>query len=96
MQHQYEIHFVRQGKKETLRISHVGMSEMIALRIVTTDLGVCVGETLTLQTRDELIALAERLQINKVRWNRASHTISFAERAKLSMQSIPLMDITDE
>lgn len=96
MRHQFEIHFVRQGRKEILRTAHSTMSEIIALKIVIIESGICVGRTQLLRSRIELIEFARSLNIHSVRWNRASHTMAFAERTKLKSQTIELVDVTGE
>jgi hypothetical protein len=83
MDSQYEIHFVRSGHKEVIRVSRRHMSELQAWTIALMRAGVCYGELTQLTANESIMALAKRLSVSGVRWNKASHTISFAERSSL-------------
>ncbi|MBK5008866.1 hypothetical protein IAE33_000726 [Pseudomonas sp. S60] len=83
MDSQYEIHFVRSGHKEVIRVSSHHMSEIRAWKIALMRAGVCYGELTQLIASESIMALAKRLSVSGVRWNKASHTISFAERSSL-------------
>ncbi|MBA6098980.1 hypothetical protein I5S53_05395 [Pseudomonas juntendi] len=87
MDSQYEIHFVRAGHKEVVRVCARSMSHQRALGIALMHVGACYGQ---LGVDADLMALAERLSVSQVRWNRASHTMSFAERS--SRQAVKLWD----
>ncbi|MBV6287720.1 hypothetical protein [Pseudomonas aegrilactucae] len=84
MDSQYEIHFIRAGHKEVLRVSRRHMSEPEAWKIALMHAGACYGDITQLVAHESIMALAKRLSVSGVRWNRASHTISFAERSSLT------------
>lgn len=83
MDSQYEIHLVQSGHKEVIRISRRYMSEPEAWKIALLQAGACYGDIAQLPTHESIIALAERLSVSEVRWNKSSHTISFAKRSYL-------------
>lgn len=83
MDSQYEIHFVRSGHKEVLRVSRRHMSEPEAWKIALLQAGACYCDITQLPVHDSIIALAKRFSVSGVRWNKASHTISFTERSSL-------------
>lgn len=82
MDSQYEIHFVRSGQKEVIRVSRHHMCETRAWKIALMCAG-GYGELTLLIAYESIMALAKRLSVSGVRWNKASHTISFAERSSL-------------
>ena len=45
--------------------------------------GACYGDIVQLPAHESMMALAKRFSVSGVRWNKASHTISFAERSHL-------------
>ena len=83
MDSQYEIHFIRSGHKEVIRVSRYHMSETQAWKIALMHSGACYGELTQLIANQSIMVLAKRLSVSKVRWNKASHTISFSERSSL-------------
>lgn len=84
MDSQYEIHFVRAQHKEVLRVSRRHMSGPQAWEIALMHAGACYGEITQLAAHESIMVLAKRFSISGVRWNKASHTISFAERSSLN------------
>ncbi|SMF38227.1 hypothetical protein SAMN02745962_03459 [Pseudomonas sp. LAIL14HWK12:I11] len=84
MDSQYEIHLVRAGHKEVLRVSRRYMSSSQAWGIALMHAGACYGEITQLAVHESIMLLAKQFSVSGVRWNKASHTISFTERTSLT------------
>lgn len=71
------------------------MTEISSWKIVAINCGACFGEFGSTNSYQELVEAAGRMGIENVRWNRASHTMAFSERAELKSQQIKIVDITN-
>ncbi len=83
MQDKYEIHYVKNGLKKVVVTNHNGMNWLEAWKTALLIDGTCAGATVGLRCIDEAMATAGASGISKVRWNKASHIVSWSERARL-------------
>ena len=84
MQDKYEIHYVKNGLKKVVVTDRNGMSWLEAWKAALLIDGACVGATVGLRCITDAMARAEESGISKVRWNKASHTASWSERARMN------------
>lgn len=84
MQDKYEIHYVKNGLKKVVVTDRNGMSWLEAWKAALLIDGACVGATVGLRCINDAMARAEESGISKVRWNKASHTASWSERARMN------------
>lgn len=89
----FEIHFVREGKKEVRRLGVLRMSDICALKAVLMECGMCYGALSTVHDRRILAALASTYGIKNVRWNKAIHTIPFVVRMEHVKKRIDIYEI---
>lgn len=90
MRERYEIHFVAGGHKQAIIIERSGMSDLEAWKAALLHHGECAGTTFNIRQVSQAIDRAQELGIVKVRWNKASHTIAWTERAKLARSMVGL------
>lgn len=90
MRERYEIHFVADGFKQAIIVERSGMSDLEAWKAALLHHGECAGTTFNIRRVLEAIDRANDLGIEKVRWNKASHTIAWSERAKLARSIVGL------
>ena len=93
MKERYEIHFVVSGYKQAIIIERSSMSDLEAWKAALLHHGECAGTTFNIRLISEAIDRAEDRGIRKVRWNKASHTIAWSERAKLARSMVGLRSI---
>ena len=84
MQDKYEIHYVKNGLKKVVITHRNSMNWLEAWKAALLIDGACVGATVGLRCINEAIVRAEESGISKVRWNKASHTASWSERARMT------------
>lgn len=88
MQDQYEIHYVKHGLKKVVITHRNGMTWLDAWKAALLIDGACVGTTVGLRCVEEAVARAGINGISKVRWNKASHVVSWSERARLNERKV--------
>ncbi|WP_338585893.1 hypothetical protein [Pseudomonas sp. MAG733B] len=93
MRERYEIHFVAGGFKKVIIIEGSSMSDLEAWKAALLHHGECAGSTFNIRYIADAIEKASRRDIRKVRWNKASHTIAWSERAKLARNTVGLKSI---
>lgn len=93
MRERYEIHFVASGAKEVIIIERSRMCDLEAWKAALLHHGECAGSTLNIRLIAQAIEKATGREIEKVRWNKASHTIAWSERAKLARKAVGLKHI---
>lgn len=93
MQDTYEIHYVKHGLKKVFVLNRNAMSEFDAWKAALLIDGECVGTTVFLRTLDDAITRATLNGISKVRWNKASHVVSWSERARQNQNTLPVTRI---
>lgn len=93
MRERYEIHFVAAGFKRVIIIERSSMSDLEAWKAALLHHGECAGTTFNIRLIGEAIEKATGWDIRKVRWNKASHTIAWSERAKLARNTVGLKNI---
>lgn len=84
MQDKYEIHYVKHGQKKVVVTNRSGMTWLEAWKAALLIDGACVGATVGLRCVEEAITRAGESGISKVRWNKATHTASWSERARMN------------
>jgi hypothetical protein len=90
MRERYEIHFVASGYKEVIIVERSSMCALEAWKAALLHHGECAGITLNIQLNKDAIEKAASQGISNVRWNKASHTIAWSERAKLNRNVVGL------
>ena len=93
MTERYEIHFVANGFKKVMVIERSGMSDIEAWKTALLHHGECAGATFTIHNIFDVVENALRRGIRNVRWNKASHTITWSERAKLARNTVGVKSI---
>jgi hypothetical protein len=93
MRERYEIHFVAGGFKKVIIIERSSMSDLEAWKAALLHHGECAGATFNIRLIADAIAIATDRAIKKVRWNKATHTIAWSERAKLARNTVGLKNI---
>ncbi|MGY2185520.1 hypothetical protein D3C81_478760 [compost metagenome] len=93
MRERYEIHFVAGGFKKVIIIERSSMSDLEAWKAALLHHGECAGSTFNIRYIADAIEKASGRDIRKVRWNKASHTITWSERAKLARNTVGLKNI---
>lgn len=93
MRERYEIHFIASGFKQVIIIEQSGMNNLEAWKAALLHHGECAGVTFNIRLMAEAIEKATGRGIMKVRWNKASHTIAWSERAKLARNKVGLTNI---
>ncbi|WCM53466.1 hypothetical protein OH720_10775 [Pseudomonas sp. WJP1] len=93
MRERYEIHFVASGAKEVIIIERSSMCDLEAWKAALLHHGECVGSMLNTRRIADAIEKAAGRDIRKVRWNKASHTIAWSERARLARNVVGLKNI---
>lgn len=86
----YEIHYVKNGLKKVFVRDCNAMNEFDAWKAALLADGECVGTTVSLRTLSDAIHRADANGIAKVRWNKASHVVSWSERARQSQNTLPV------
>lgn len=90
MRERYEIHFVTDDCKQAIIVERSGMSDLEAWKAALLHHGECAGTMFNIRRVSEAIERAGDRGIKKVRWNKASHTIAWSERAKLARSMVGL------
>ena len=93
MRERYEIHFVASGSKEVIIVERSSMCALEAWKVALLHHGECAGTTLNIRLIADAIEKAAGRDIRKVRWNKASHTIAWSERAKLVRNGVGLKHV---
>jgi hypothetical protein len=93
MRERYEIHFVSSGFKKVIIIERSRMSDLEAWKAALLHHGECAGATFNIRFISDAVEKATGRGIKKVRWNKASHTIAWSERAKLARDTVGLKSI---
>ena len=93
MKERYEIHFVASGCKKVIIIEQSSMSDLQAWIAALLNHGECAGIIFSLRQISHAMAKARERQISKVRWNKASHTRSWSERAQLARNMVRLKNL---
>ncbi|MCO8165571.1 hypothetical protein NJC40_22115 [Pseudomonas sp. 21LCFQ02] len=66
------------------------MNEFDAWKSALLADGECVGTTVSLRNLSDAMRKAGANGIAKVRWNKASHVVTWSERARQSQNTLPL------
>ncbi|BCX67183.1 MULTISPECIES: hypothetical protein [Pseudomonas] len=90
MRERYEIHFVANGFKKVVIVERSNMSDLEAWKAALLHQGECAGATINIRFIADAMERAADRDIRKVRWNKASHTIAWSERAKLARNTVGL------
>ncbi|VVP89017.1 hypothetical protein PS918_03046 [Pseudomonas fluorescens] len=93
MRERYEIHFVASEFKRVIIIERSSMSDLDAWKAALLHHGECAGATFNIRLITDAMAVATDRGIRQVRWNKASHTIAWSERAKLARNTVGLRNI---
>jgi hypothetical protein len=93
MKERYEIHFVASSLKKVIIIERSSMSDLEAWKAALLHHGECAGATLNIRCIVDAVEKANGRGIRKVRWNKASHTIAWSERAKLARNTVGLKNV---
>ncbi|MGE8068195.1 hypothetical protein [Pseudomonas sp. NPDC089569] len=93
MKERYEIHFMANELKKVIIIEHSAMNDLEAWRAALLHNGECAGTTFNIHVIADAVEKAANRAIKNVRWNKASHTIAWSERAKTSRNRVGLKNI---
>lgn len=78
----YEIHYVQHGLKKVAVVHQPSMDALAAWKTALLLTGECAGVMLRLREFSEIVTKAQASGLRNVRWNKASHTVSWSERAR--------------
>ncbi|MHC8287234.1 DUF6555 family protein [Pseudomonas sp. XS1P51] len=93
MKESYEIHFVVGGYKKVIIIKRSSMCDLEAWKAALLHHGECAGTTFSIRYISDAVERAEDRGIQKVRWNKATHTVTWSERDKLAQNTVGVKNI---
>jgi hypothetical protein len=93
MKERYEIHFVAGGCKNVIIIKRSAMCDLEAWKAALLHHGECAGTTFSLRHICDAMKKAQERGIHKVRWNKATHFMSWSERDKLVRNTVGVKNI---
>lgn len=93
MMESYEVHFVASGCKKVIIIERSTLCDLDAWKAALLHQGECAGILFSVRHILQVMGQARARGIDKVRWNKASHTRSWSERAKLARNTVGLKPV---